>query len=105
MPSPAAARTTAPVRLSHSRRLSPGATIDLEHEAKDAKAGRKICVPTQVLYSSSLGQRHKVEEIWRAWVDAPIEQQQLADTHFILNAEPVRSAQLYDAWLRKHVDV
>lgn len=60
-----------------------------------------------MLYSSSLGGRHAVKDIWRRYVaeGVPTEFHQVGDTHFILNAEPAESARLYDDWLRRQIDV
>jgi pimeloyl-ACP methyl ester carboxylesterase len=47
-----------------------GATVDLEEQEADQKAGKKVKVPTLVLYSASnLGRMHDVSSIWEKWYD------------------------------------
>ncbi len=45
-----------------------GATVDLEEQEADQKAGKKIKVPTFVIYSASnLGRMHDVPTVWKEW--------------------------------------
>ena len=56
-----------------------------------------------MLYSSFLGSRHRVEDIWRRFVadGAPLEQHCVGSSHFLINQRPTECLQLYDAWLRQ----
>lgn len=45
-----------------------GATVDIEEQEADQKAGRKLNLPTLVLYSASnLGRMHDVPAVWEKW--------------------------------------
>ena len=47
-----------------------GATTDYDMEIADQAAGRKIAMPTHVLFSEyNLGRQFNVSEVWERWVD------------------------------------
>lgn len=45
-----------------------GAREDVEQQAKDQAAGRKLAVPTLVLYSAGIGRRFDLPSVWKDWV-------------------------------------
>ncbi|KAK2748091.1 hypothetical protein FQN57_001214 [Myotisia sp. PD_48] len=69
-----------------------GASVDVDAQREDQKAGRKIEVPTLVLYSRGLGKRYNVPNEWEGWVA----QKQLLKTfelgpgvgHFVAEEDP-----------------
>lgn len=44
-----------------------GATVDLEYDREDLKAGRKIACPLQVIWSAAVTSRPTPAEIWEGW--------------------------------------
>lgn len=50
-----------------------GATVDVEEQEADQKAGRKLNIPTFVIYSASNhGRMHDVPTIWEKWNDGEL---------------------------------
>ena len=50
-----------------------GATTDLEAQEADQKAGRKVEIPTLVLFSAErLGRMHDVPGLWEGWVSGEL---------------------------------
>ncbi|EMC98478.1 hypothetical protein BAUCODRAFT_32526 [Baudoinia panamericana UAMH 10762] len=50
-----------------------GAFEDVVEQEKDQQAGRKVTVPTMVIYSKkNLGRMHDVEGVWKKWVDGDL---------------------------------
>ena len=58
------------VVVASCRDYQAGASVDLEMQAEDQKIGKKIDVPTLLIFSgSSLGSRFDVEGIWKKdWI-------------------------------------
>ena len=52
------------------RDYEAGASVDLERQAEDQKAGKKIDIPTLIIFSAAgLGSRFDVEGIWKKdWI-------------------------------------
>lgn len=51
-----------------------GAFEDVEEQGKDQEAGRKIGVPTLVMFSKArLGRTQDVERVWREWIHEGVE--------------------------------
>ncbi|KAI7695764.1 hypothetical protein KC322_g10017, partial [Hortaea werneckii] len=63
----------------------------------DQARGKKIKVPTMVLYSASnLGQMHNVEALWKNWVDGDLKCVALGDEvgHYLPEEAPEQTAKL-----------
>ncbi|KAF2124180.1 alpha/beta-hydrolase [Dothidotthia symphoricarpi CBS 119687] len=83
-----------------------GATVDLEMQAADQEAGRKIKCPTLLLYSSGgIGSRFAFPDVWREWVGdgVEIEDRPLGGGvgHFGAEEAPEESAEVVGEWLAR----
>jgi pimeloyl-ACP methyl ester carboxylesterase len=79
-----------------------GAFEDVEAQEEDQKAGRKVKVPTLVIYSASnLGRMHDVDAVWKEWADGELKTVGVKDGigHFIPEEAPERVAELVLEWV------
>jgi len=82
-----------------------GATIDYNMEVEDQAAGRKINMPTHVLYSiANLGATFNVSEVWSEWVNEPeagLTVEGVGDEkgHFIIEEAPEETVEQLGAFL------
>ncbi|KAI6864796.1 alpha/beta hydrolase [Hortaea werneckii] len=68
-----------------------------KEQEDDQARGKKIKVPTMVLYSASnLGQMHNVEALWKNWVDGDLKCVALGDDvgHYLPEEAPEQTAKL-----------
>jgi pimeloyl-ACP methyl ester carboxylesterase len=91
--------------LSSNEDYKAGATVDIDAQTEDQKAGRKIKAPLFLLYSESyIGSRYDIPKEWRGWVDegVSIESHALGDRigHFGAEEAPEESARVINAWLK-----
>lgn len=77
---------------------------EVTEQVKDQEEGRKVKVPTMVIYSASnLGKMHDVDGIWPQWVDAQLECVGIPDGygHFLPEECPEIVAKLISEWVAK----
>ncbi|KAH9827749.1 Fluoroacetate dehalogenase [Teratosphaeria destructans] len=82
-----------------------GAFEDVEAQAEDQKAGRKVQLPLMVIYSAAnLGKVHDVEGVWRRWADGELKTVGVADGigHYIPEEDPEATARLVQEWVEKY---
>jgi pimeloyl-ACP methyl ester carboxylesterase len=83
-----------------------GATIDVDMQEADQKAGRKIHAPVFLLYSEKyLGSRYDVPKEWQDWVEEGVRVKSFAMDngvgHFDTEEDPELSAKVFREWLRE----
>ena len=82
-----------------------GAGEEVQRQGEDQKAGRKVKVPTMLLYSASnLGSMHDVEVVWPKWVEGELKCVGIPDGvgHYIPEEAPDRTAKLIMEWVDKY---
>lgn len=82
-----------------------GATVDVEAQTEDQKAGRRIACPVLLLYSESyIGSRYEFPDVWRGWVKdgVRIDSHGWGDGigHFGAEEAPEESAGVVGEWLK-----
>ena len=87
-----------------------GAFEDNDLQREDQRSGRKISIPTLVVYSEVfIGGAYDVEPIWRDWLEEGVrlEVQKIGDGtgHFIAEEAPEETAEIVNAWLREWINV
>ncbi|KAK5136912.1 hypothetical protein LTR08_001419 [Meristemomyces frigidus] len=78
---------------------------EVEEQAADQEAGRKVTTPTMVIYSASnLGRMHDVEAVWPQWVDGELKCVGVSDGigHYLPEEAPEQVAKLIIEWVDKH---
>lgn len=100
----AAFRQESVVRASNLD-YAAGAREDVEQQVQDQEAGRKLAVPTLVLYSAAgIGRRFDVPRIWQDWVEAGKEELLVAEGigegagHFFPEENPEETVERMRAW-------
>ncbi|KAJ4374970.1 hypothetical protein N0V83_002049 [Neocucurbitaria cava] len=83
-----------------------GATTDVERAEQDQKEGKKIKIPTCLIYSESyLGSRYKFPEVWNDWIEEGVDVQHhgLGNGmgHFGVEEAPEESANVIGTWLAR----
>jgi pimeloyl-ACP methyl ester carboxylesterase len=91
--------------FSSNEDYKAGATVDIDAQTEDQKAGRKIKAPLFLLYSDSyIGSRYDIPKEWSEWVDQGVEIQShgLGDGigHFGAEEAPEESARVIGQWLK-----
>ncbi|KAF2100125.1 alpha/beta-hydrolase [Rhizodiscina lignyota] len=81
-----------------------GAFEDVELQKEDQQQGRKIAVPTLVVYSSAyLGARYDMEKVWKGWVQegANLKVEGIGDGagHFLPEEAPVELSNIMISWI------
>jgi pimeloyl-ACP methyl ester carboxylesterase len=83
-----------------------GALIDARQDDEDQREGRKIKVPTLVLYSEKyLGSRYDVEAVWSEWVGSKesLKVRGIGNEagHFIVEEQPEEVTEYVVKWLKE----
>lgn len=81
-----------------------GGVDETRQQDADQKAGRRVRVPTMVLYSAdSLGRMHDVEACWKPWVEAELECVGIGDGigHYLPESAPEAVNQHVLQWIEK----
>lgn len=83
-----------------------GGVPECQEQDADQAAGRKVRVPTLVLYSAdNLGKMHDVEACWKPYVDAELKCFAIPDGigHYLPESAPEIVGEQVLAWLKKSV--
>ncbi|KAK5122125.1 hypothetical protein LTR85_004371 [Meristemomyces frigidus] len=78
---------------------------EVKEQEADQKTGKKIKVPTMIIYSASnLGRMHDVDAEWPKWVDGELKCVGIPDGigHYIPEEAPDQVAKLIMEWVDKH---
>lgn len=78
---------------------------EVVEQEKDQEQGKKVKLPTMVIYSASnLGRMHDVEYIWKKWAGAELKCHGIGDGigHYIPEEAPDQVAKLITEWVDKH---
>ncbi|KAK0849858.1 hypothetical protein LTS02_013419 [Friedmanniomyces endolithicus] len=84
-----------------------GAFEDVQEQEKDQREGRKVGLPTMVVYSASnLGRMHDVDAVWPKWVSGEAELKcvgiQDGSGHYLPEECPERVAKLIEEGIGKY---
>lgn len=78
---------------------------EVAEQVEDQEQGKKIKVPTMVIYSASnLGRMHDVDDIWSKWVNGELKCVGIPDGygHFLPEECPERVTKLIEEWVGKY---
>lgn len=83
-----------------------GAGEDVVEQTRDQEEGRKVAVPTMVIYSASnLGRMHDVDSIWPEWVTEGTELKTVGIPdgygHYLPEECPEKIIELVSGWVAK----
>ena len=76
-----------------------------KEQEKDQTEGKKIKLPTMVIYAAdTLGQMHDVEGLWKNWVDSELQCVAIPDGvgHYLPEEAPERTYELISGFVAKH---
>ena len=79
-----------------------GATVDIKEQESDQKEGKKVKVPTLVLYSATnLGRMHDVPSVWEKWVGGEFKSEGIPDGigHYLPEEAPETTAKHVIEWM------
>lgn len=87
-----------------------GATEDCEEQIKDQEMGRKLAIPTLIIFSKDyLGVRYDMKEVWKQWVSRPdlIRLKGIGNGvgHFLPEEDPRTTTQSVLQWLKEVLDI
>lgn len=85
-----------------------GAQEDVEEQKEDQAAGKKVSIPTLLVYSDDyIGKRYDMMKVWREWVDDDnlLEEEAIGDGigHFIAEEAPQKTAAAISKFYAKFI--
>lgn len=83
-----------------------GSMMEVNEQTEDMKAGRKIKVPTLVIFSEGyLGKMHAVASIWKDWIDEGVAYEAVdigrGRGHYLPEEDPEQVKKLFLDWMAK----
>jgi pimeloyl-ACP methyl ester carboxylesterase len=84
-----------------------GSVVEMTQQAEDMKAGRKINIPTLVMFSEeNLGKMHDVASVWKDWIQNGVEYEGVgiggSKGHYLPEEDPEQVGKKVLDWLKRH---